>query len=92
MQAGIEKQKQMVRELVQNGVEAAVQLDGWKKSLELKELDRGLLVAAVEQIRIFENRRIEIVLRYEDVITKLKVIQAFFEEEGERNGKNIQTI
>ena len=39
----IENQKKLVKQMFEGGVSATVQLEDWKKSLEIKELDRTLL-------------------------------------------------
>lgn len=81
IQQAIEGQKQIIKEMFQNGVAAAVQLEDWKKSLELKELDRNLLACAVDGIFVYENKKLEIVLRYQNVIDKMKVVYEFFAKE-----------
>lgn len=45
----IENQKQMVKQMFGDGVAATIQLEEWKKSLELKKLDRTLLALAVDK-------------------------------------------
>ena len=78
----IENQKQMVKQMFEDGVAATIQLEEWKKSLELKKLDRTLLALAVDKIYVYENKQIMIVLRYQDMIEKMKVIKNFFERRG----------
>ena len=69
----IENQKQIVRNMFKSGVTAAVQLNEWKNSLDMKEVDRMLLASAVEKILIYEDKKIVILLRYQDVIQKMLV-------------------
>ena len=85
----IEKQKELVKQMFENGVSAAVQLEDWKKSLEIKELDRILLALTVDKIYIYENKRLEIHLRYEDMIEKLKIIKQFYEIQQTECGKEV---
>ena len=85
----IEKQKELVRQMFENGVSAAVQLEDWKKSLEIKELDRILLALTVDKIYVYENKRLEIHLRYEDMIEKLKIIKQFYEIQQTECGKEV---
>ena len=40
----IENQKKLVKQMFEGGVSATVQLEDWKKSLEIKELDRTCLL------------------------------------------------
>ena len=85
----IEKQKELVKQMFENGVSAAVQLEDWKKSLEIKELDRILLALTVGKIYVYENKRLEIHLRYEDMIEKLKIIKQFYEIQQTECGKEV---
>ena len=66
----IEHQKKLVKQMFEGGVSAKVQLEDWKKSLEIKELDRTLLALTVDKIYIYENKQIKIRIRYQDVIEK----------------------
>ena len=86
----IEKQKELVKQMFENGVSAAVQLEDWKKSLEIKELDRILLALTVDKIYVYENKRLEIHLRYEDMIEKLKIIKQFYEIQQTECGKEVE--
>lgn len=74
----IEHQKWVVKQMFEGGVSAAIQLKDWKKSLEIKELDRTLLALTVDKIYIYENKQIKIQIRYQDVIEKMKVIKQFY--------------
>lgn len=65
--------------MFEGGVSAKVQLEDWKKSLEIKELDRTLLALTVDKIYIYENKQIKIRIRYQDVIEKMKVIKDFIQ-------------
>ena len=85
----IEKQKERVKQMFENGVSEAVQLEDWKKSLEIKELDRILLALTVDKIYVYENKRLEIHLRYEDMIEKLKIIKQFYEIQQTECGKEV---
>lgn len=85
----LEKQKELVKQMFENGVSAAVQLEDWKKSLEIKELDRILLALTVDKIYVYENKRLEIHLRYEDMIEKLKIIKQFYEIQQTECGKEV---
>ena len=74
----IENQKKLVKQMFEDGVSATVQLEDWKKSLEIKELDRTLLALTVDKIYIYENKQIKIHIRYQDMIEKMKVIRRFY--------------
>ena len=76
----IENQKKLVKQMFEGGVSATVQLEDWKKSLKIKELDRTLLALTVDKIYIYENKQIKIHIRYQDMIEKMKVIRRFYAE------------
>ena len=76
----IENQKKLVKQMFEGGVSATVQLEDWKKSLEIKELDRALLALTVDKIYIYEKKQIKIHIRYQDMIEKMKVIRRFYAE------------
>ena len=83
----VDNQKKIVKQMFEEGVSAAVQIEEWKKSLELKELDRLLLAMTVDRIYVYENKKIEIFLRYQDVFEKMKVIKKFFSDKQEESNK-----
>lgn len=83
----VDNQKKIIRQMFEEGVSAAVQIEEWKKSLELKELDRLLLAMTVDRIYVYENKKIEIFLRYQDVFEKMKVIKHFFSDKQEESNK-----
>ena len=76
----IENQKKLIKQMFEGGVSATVQLEDWKKSLKIKELDRTLLALTVDKIYIYENKQIKIHIRYQDMIEKMKVIRRFYAE------------
>ena len=85
----IEHQKKLVKQMFEGGVSAKVQLEDWKKSLEIKELDRTLLALTVDKIYIYENKQIKIRFRYHDVIEKMKVIKRFYTEHQDEYRKEV---
>ena len=86
----IENQKKLVKQMFEGGVSATVQLEDWKKSLEIKELDRTLLALTVDKIYIYENKQIKIHIRYQDMIEKMKVIRRFYAEHRTECRKEVE--
>ena len=84
-----ENQKKLVKQMFEGGVSATVQLEDWKKSLEIKELDRTLLALTVDKIYIYENKQIKIHIRYQDMIEKMKVIRRFYAEHRTERRKEV---
>lgn len=73
----IEKQKELIGKMFQSGVEAKFQLIELEKKLNFEKLTRPLLVMAVEQIYIYEDKKIEIKFRYADVMQRLKEMKKY---------------
>lgn len=70
----IENRKKLRKQLLERAVSAAVWLENQKKSPEIKELDRILLALAIDKICIYENKQMEIHIRYRDMLQKRNVI------------------
>ena len=85
-----ENQKKLIKQMFEGGVSATVQLEDWKKSLEIKELDRTLLALTVDKIYIYENKQIKIHIRYQDMIEKMKVIRRFYAEHRTECRKEVE--
>ncbi len=73
----IEYQKQLIRDLFEGSVNAKIQLEKWKKAFEIEKLDRSLLALSVNEIFVFEDKKIEIHFRYQDMFEKMKTIKNF---------------
>ena len=59
----IKYQKQLIREIFDGSVTIKVQIEDWKKAIDIKELDRSLLALTVECNICFEDKKIEIHLQ-----------------------------
>ena len=84
----IENQRKLVKQMFESGMSAAALLKDWKKSPEIRNLDRTLLALTVDKIYIYENKKIKIHIRIQDMIEKMEVIKRFYADyrtEG-RNG------
>ena len=67
----------MIREIFDGSVAIKVQIEDWKKAIDIKELDRSLLALTVDAIYVFEDKKIEIHFRYQDMVEKMKIIRDF---------------
>ena len=67
----------MIREIFDGSVTIKVQIEDWKKAIDIKELDRSLLALTVDAIYVFEDKKIEIHFRYQDMVEKMKIIRDF---------------
>ena len=73
----LEYQKEIVKDIFSGSVSAKVEIENWKKAMELTELNRSLLAMTVDAIYVFEDKKLEIHFRYQDMIEKMKVIKEF---------------
>ena len=73
----IEQQKKLIKEIFDGSVWAKVQLEKWKEAIEVTELNRSLLAQTIDNIFVFEDKRIEIHFRYQNIFEKMKIIRDF---------------
>lgn len=84
LDAAISNQKNLVKKMFQNGVAAKSQLEKYRKTADLGELTRELLVAMVSKIYVHENKTLDIVFRFSNELEKLESIRACLQA---RSGK-----
>lgn len=77
------KQKALIKQMFKNGVSAGVQIESMKKSIDLEQLDRTLLVSMVEKIWIYEDKRIMIDFCYQSELRTLQMLKDFKESHSE---------
>lgn len=73
--AAIKKQKELIKEIYDNGIAAGVKLEQFKKNLTVDEIDRITLVTFIDRILIYADNRIDIIFKFRNEINKLKNIQ-----------------
>lgn len=73
----IEKQKKIIWDMFKNGISAGVQLEEMKRSLTIPSLERSILVTAISKILVHEDKRIELVFRYADILRKMDTFKHF---------------
>ena len=83
----IKGQEQFIREILKKGVLSAQRLKSFQECAELKEIDRYTLSSMVKQIKVYEERKIEIEFRFTD---KFKTMSDFNQRILEGN-QNIRT-
>lgn len=81
LEAAINGQKSIVKQMFQNGIASKIQIDRMQKSFEISELNRELMLCTIKNIYVHEDKRIEIVYRYANVISKLDVMKRFYDEQ-----------
>ena len=71
----IDRQKQLIKSMFQNGIVSKVYLDELKKTAQIKELSRELLVLTVKRIYVHEDGCLDIVFRFEDELKKIGLLK-----------------
>ncbi len=71
----IDRQKQLIKSMFQNGIVSKVYLDELKKTTQIKELSRELLVLTIKRIYVYEDGCLDIVFRFEDELKKIGLLK-----------------
>ncbi|MCD7717199.1 MAG: recombinase family protein [Lachnospiraceae bacterium] len=78
----IRQQTENIKELFKNGLEAGVRLEQFKEVLELDALNRSVLVTFVEKILVYEDKRLQVVLRCQNFYEKTALLYDFIKSTG----------
>ena len=90
IQDAIGKQEEMVRALFKAGVASGIRLERFREALELTELNRDVLVAFVDRILVYEDKRICLELKNRELYSKVMMLAGYMEQkeaETARAGK-----
>jgi len=82
------EQERLIGNMMRAGVACAGRLEVFKKSLELKEIDRHTLTSMVKRILVFEGKRIELEFSFYDQYRAMQECTAILGEkqaDGERS-------
>lgn len=82
LQQAIKHQEKVIRELFQSGAAAGIQLNRMKEALQITELDRMTLLTFVNRILIFEDKRVYLELRYQELFSKAVMLADYIDREG----------
>ena len=74
LQAAIEEQEGLLKEIYENGIATDLQLSEIKKKLNISGLDRITLVTFVDKILVYEGDKIEVVTKFDNQIEKVEEI------------------
>ncbi len=78
----IRKQTENIRAMFKNGLDAGIRLEQFKELLELDALNRTALVTFVEKILVYEDKRLQVVLRCQDFYEKTAILYDFIKKTG----------
>lgn len=75
----LQKQEDMIKQMFHNGVVSGVRLERFKKAMQFTSLDRDMLLAFVNCIEVYEDKRIYVELRYRQEFDKMLMLQEYLE-------------
>ena len=81
IESALEKQKQSLKDIFKNGLEAGVKLEKYKELLQVDSLTRPTLLLLVEKILIYEDKRVQVVLRYQNQFLKIGMLYHFLQHD-----------
>lgn len=70
----IAKQEELIKKLFYNGVQSGVRLERLKETMQITTLDRDTLLAFVERIEVYEEKRIVIQFCHQEEIEKMSAL------------------
>ena len=81
LEAAIRQQEEIIRNIYENGIAVAKDLEQFREGLVLGRLDRMALVSFVDRILIFDDFRVEIVFKYRQEMEKVAGLLGMANEE-----------
>lgn len=77
IESDLEKQMENLKNLFKHGLEAGMKLEEYKDVLDVEELNRTTLVHLVEKIFVYEDKRVQVVLRNQNQFIKIAMLCDF---------------
>ena len=77
IEADLEKQMENLKGIFKNGLEAGMKLEQYKDVLQVEELNRTTLVHLVEKIFVYDDKRVQVVLRNQNQFIKVAMLCDF---------------
>lgn len=81
LEAAIRQQEEIIRNIYENGIAVAKDLEQFREGLVLGKLDRMALVSFVDRILIYDDFRVEIVFKYRQEMEKVAGLFGMANEE-----------
>lgn len=75
LQEAIEKQEQTVRGLLLQGISAGIRLESFRQNMTVMECSREALVTFLDRIDIYEDRRIHLTVRHEELFREIAIFR-----------------
>ena len=77
------KQEEMLKRLFYNGVQSGVKLERLKETMRITTLDRDTLLAFVDRIEVYEEKKVSVQFCYQEEIEKMLVLSEFLSSQSE---------
>ena len=71
-----------LKDLFKDGLEAGMKLEKYKDALQVDELNRPTLVHLVEKILVYEDKKVQVVLRNQNQFIKVAMLCEFLKQSG----------
>lgn len=85
----IRQQENTIKELFRAGVLAGANLEKMKSALEITELSRDIVVAFVNRILVYEDKRVFLELRAKDMFLGVLMLADYFESQEQNSRKEV---
>ena len=85
----IREQETIIRDIYENGIAVAKDLEQFREGLVIGNLDRVALVSFIDRILIYDDFRVEIVFKYRQEMEK---VARLFDVANEKNAEPVYTM
>ena len=80
IEQAIKSQEETIRNLFRSGVAAGMNLERMKNVMQVTELDRMTLITFVKRILVYEDKRVCLELRYQELFSKAAMLAEYIEK------------
>lgn len=88
IQETIERQEQVIKDLFRSGIAAGVKLERFKEVLTFTECSRDMLMTFIDKVYVYEDKRINIVLKHKEQFRKVVMLAEYVEASEMLGGKS----
>ena len=71
------RQEDMLKKMFYNGVQSGVKLERLKETMQITTLDRDTLLAFVDRIEVYEEKKVSVQFCYQEEMEKMLVLSEF---------------
>ena len=89
LEQAIREQETIIRDIYENGIAVAKDLEQFREGLVIGNLDRVALVSFIDRILIYDDFRVEIVFKYRQEMEK---VTGLFDVANEKNAEPVYTM